>query len=521
MTVAFGTVPTTDPRPGLQVTRPPLGHSRNSNSKTKLFRRFTPALRAVPAARWFAFASSDILTARDSSCFPEDAVCCALAFFGQSCPSSATTETECDALLAEFPSLSGFSIEDLSSALGNGGCAASTPSTTPDPSVESTPSSTSSRSPSPTTSSGPTSTLRTTSSTPISTSSPTTSSSLPSSSSPTPLPTTTPTPSSTSSSPTPTQSSTPPLNPTSASTSASLQSTSTSQTSSPASDTKPRSTSSLTSTPTESSTRTLSLSMPTYTFLAPWTSSPPTSSVNGLPTNYGVQSTNLSPSSPGTSQTTSNELQILTTTIYIPVDSTPPTLPSSTVPSTIPAAPTSSDPMASSFSAPPSNSSPRPTSLIDTTAAKAGIGGGLGGIALLALILFLFLRCRRRRQTQVVTPYDYSTVPGSPGFNSTEFSVQVKLGLHHRHQPDIRPTSALYPTHRSDFEIAVADEPDNTTLYVPEDRSAVALRERERELEKLYPSRRRGREVSSEVQTVVERGGSEETLPARDEVMPV
>ncbi|KIJ11702.1 hypothetical protein PAXINDRAFT_15411 [Paxillus involutus ATCC 200175] len=113
-------------------------------------------------------------------------------------------------------------------------------------------------------------------------------------------------------------------------------------------------------------------------------------------------------------------------------------------------------------------------------------------VALLAVFIAIYFRCRPRKL--VITPYCYDTVPPSPRRPSPTVQPEIKFGLA-AHVPSLSiTTQGSAPSQHRRFSLTTTHserdvDGDNATLCVPEDKSVTARRQRERELEKLYPMR--------------------------------
>ncbi|KIK95472.1 hypothetical protein PAXRUDRAFT_380588 [Paxillus rubicundulus Ve08.2h10] len=133
-------------------------------------------------------------------------------------------------------------------------------------------------------------------------------------------------------------------------------------------------------------------------------------------------------------------------------------------------------------------SSPTSAPIPQKTIVTASIGGM---VALVAVLIVIYFRCRPRKP--VITPYCYDIVPPSPRPSPT-VQPEIKFGLV-SHAPSLSITTqgSASSQHRRLSSIVIPSQcdmgDDNTTLCVPEDKSIAARRQRERELEKLYPVR--------------------------------
>ncbi|KAF8843855.1 hypothetical protein BDN67DRAFT_963697 [Paxillus ammoniavirescens] len=139
-------------------------------------------------------------------------------------------------------------------------------------------------------------------------------------------------------------------------------------------------------------------------------------------------------------------------------------------------------------------SSPSSAPISEGTIVTASIGGTVGIVALLAVFIAIYFRCRPRKP--VITPYCYNTVPPSPRRPSPAVQPEIKIGLA-AHVPSLSiMTQGSAPLQHRRFSLTGTTthserdvDGDNVTLCVPEDKSVAARRQRERELEKLYPMR--------------------------------
>ncbi|KAH7929940.1 hypothetical protein BV22DRAFT_92475 [Leucogyrophana mollusca] len=117
---------------------------------------------------------------------------------------------------------------------------------------------------------------------------------------------------------------------------------------------------------------------------------------------------------------------------------------------------------------------------------EISIGAAVGGVALLAIIAYFLLRCRRHVPT--ITPFEYNTLPDPP---PTPSDLPAKIGWS---PPNVSMRNSVISSFIiSSATLGVSEE------EIADDESAIARRQRERELEKLYPCHKtdRGRERDS------------------------
>ncbi|KAF9234724.1 hypothetical protein BU15DRAFT_78733 [Melanogaster broomeanus] len=131
------------------------------------------------------------------------------------------------------------------------------------------------------------------------------------------------------------------------------------------------------------------------------------------------------------------------------------------------------------------------SSISQSTIVTASIGGTVGLVTLLGALILIYLRCRPRKP--VMTPYSYATIPASPRRPSPSTRPEIKFGLDSHIPSTSISTNASAQSQNTRFSLAVTlsdtVRDENATLCVPEDKSIAARRQRERELEKLYPVR--------------------------------
>ncbi|KAF8843856.1 hypothetical protein BDN67DRAFT_1008563 [Paxillus ammoniavirescens] len=231
-----------------------------------------------------------------------------------------------------------------------------------------------------------------------------------------------------------------------------------------------------------------SVSLPIILTTTSVTSSAHSSLVVALPTSAEPTPSSdiiISTSSPDTIVSTSSPVITFASTTFTSVLSPHTVIPNSLSVSTCTA---STCPLSSTTSAP----------MPEGTIVAASIGGTLGVVALLAVFITIYFRCRSKKPvTTVVTPY-YETAPASPRrpFTTTTVQPEIKFGLT-THAPLTSITAqGSAPSQHRRFSLTTTHsecdvDGDNSTLCVPEDKSAAARRRRECELEKLYPIRPR------------------------------
>ncbi|KAH7929941.1 hypothetical protein BV22DRAFT_92499 [Leucogyrophana mollusca] len=200
--------------------------------------------------------------------------------------------------------------------------------------------------------------------------------------------------------------------------------------------------------------------------------------------------------------------------------SSPP--PSSAVPNNSSSAPpTTLPPITSTGSPVPQVSQTLHSANSDTDTIKIIIGATVGGIALLAALLFFFIR-RRRRNRMTPRPFPYQDLPDPPLTPVPAFPSGILV----KNRPSVYIPAANSRVSTTSSFIQYPDacglaEPSPSPR--PDDASAIARLERDRELEMLYPARgyisKEAREVARDrwLNQLIE---PERTSPTPSEYLP-